>query len=71
MRDRSRILKALETMPDEAFGWLVLAMRPHAMTGETPALAQVWPDGDGGFTHDSRNAIQETREAVAEYLGRG
>lgn len=70
MKDRTRILKALETMPDEAFGWLVLALRPHAMTGVSAALAQVWPDGVGGFGHDSRRSIEETRAAVVEYLER-
>jgi len=63
---RGQILEALATMPDEAFGWFVLAAQPSAMT--QGANTQIWPDGIGGFTAESRAAITALRDAVEEYL---
>jgi hypothetical protein len=63
---RTRLVRAIETMPDEAFAWLVLACAPHAMMHG--AGAQIWPDGIGGFTAASRAAIEEARAAAAAWL---
>jgi hypothetical protein len=65
-KDRTRIIAALTTMPDEAFGWFVLAAQTSAMIkgGNT----QIWPDGIGGFTDESRKSITEIRAAAEEYL---
>ena len=64
--DRSQLLRALETMPDEAFGWFVRATAPKAML--KGANNQIWPDGIGGFTKESQQAIQNVRAAADEYL---
>ncbi len=63
---RTRLLKALRTMPEEAFDWFVLATRPAAML--KGAHAQIWPDGIGGFTQASQAAITEVRAAAEAYL---
>jgi hypothetical protein len=55
-------------MPDEAFGWFVMACPQSAMT--KGGNAQIWPDGIGGFSHDSKVAIEEVRAAADEYLNR-
>lgn len=65
-KNRARLLKALATMPDEAFSWVVLACGQSAMTHG--ALAQVWPDGVGGFTAASRASIEEARAAAVAWL---
>ncbi len=64
--NRTRILAALSTMPDEAFGYLLLACAPSAMLHG--AHAQIWPDGIGGFTQESRASIEETRAASKELI---
>jgi hypothetical protein len=64
--NRLKLLLILSTMPEEAFSWLVLAMRKSAMT--QGANNQVWPDGVGGFSHESRESINAAREAVEEYI---
>lgn len=66
MRDRTRLLAALATMPDEAFDWLALACLPSAMLHG--AHAQIWPDGVGGFVAASRAAIDEARAAAGAYV---
>jgi hypothetical protein len=63
---RLKLLLILAVMPEEAFSWLILAMRKSAMT--QGANMQIWPDGIGGFTHESRESINEIREAVEEYI---
>jgi hypothetical protein len=63
---RGQMIEALATMPEEAFGWFVLAARSSAMT--QGATAQIWPDGIGGFMPESRAAIEALRDAVAAYL---
>jgi len=63
---RGPMIEALATMPEEAFGWFVLAARSSAMT--QGATAQIWPDGIGGFMPESRAAIEALRDAVAVYL---
>jgi hypothetical protein len=66
MIDRTRIMKALDTMPDEAFGWFVMACQPHSMV--LGANSQIWPDGMGGFMQASRDSVAELRDAAQEYL---
>jgi hypothetical protein len=66
MPSRTRILKALEVMPDEAFGWFVLATTPSAML--KGANNQIWPDGVGGFMQASKDSINEIRAAAEEYV---
>jgi hypothetical protein len=66
--DRTALLDALRTMPDEAFSWLVLALQPAAMIHG--ATAQIWPDGIGGFTAASRESIMAARTAAVAYLDR-
>lgn len=56
---KGNLLLALAQMPDEAFGWFTLAAMQGAMTGG--ALTQIWPDGDGGFSVESREAIEAVR----------
>lgn len=65
MPDRTRLLKALETMPDEAFGWFVMAT---CSVNFGRVNARIWPDGIGGFTPKSRASIIEIRAAADEYL---
>jgi len=65
--NRGDLIAALATMPDEAFGWFVLACRPAAMM--TGALSQIWPDGMGGFSSASRASVEAVRQAAAAYLG--
>jgi hypothetical protein len=62
---REALLAALRDMPDEAFGWFVLACPPKAMMHG--ATAQIWPDGIGGFTPASRKSIEAVRKAAQEY----
>lgn len=45
---------AIASMPDEALGWLVVAL------GRQP----VWPDGLGGFRPDSAASIRAAMAAV-------
>jgi hypothetical protein len=66
MVDRTRILKALEDMPDEAFVWFVLAAAPAALV--RGANIQIWPDGTEGFSTQARGAIARLREAGDEYI---
>lgn len=66
MKDRTRLLTALKAMPDEAFQWFVLATAPSAMMHG--ANNQIWPDGIGGFSHESQKAITEVRNAADYYL---
>jgi len=63
---KKAILAALERMPAEAFGYLALSMRASAMT--QGGLTQVWPDGIGGFTGASREAIAAARSAADAYV---
>jgi hypothetical protein len=64
--NRMRLLLALALMPDEAFSWFVLAAVPSAMLHG--ATAQIWPDGIGGFSDESKQAITEVRDAANAYL---
>jgi len=63
---RAHLMEAIKVMPDEAFGWLALACQPSAMLHG--ANVQIWPDGTGGFTRASRDAITAARAAAAEYI---
>lgn len=66
LKKRKEIIKILETMPDEAFSWFVLATAPSAMM--KGANNQIWPDGIGGFTQESRDSINAIRKAADDYL---
>lgn len=59
---RLKLLLILATMPDEAFGWLVLNI------AKVQGRPNVWPDGLGGFKPDSRAAIAAAREAATAIL---
>lgn len=59
---RLKLLLVLASMPDEAFTWLVIAI------AKLPNRPNVWPDGIGGFTHESRDAISAARAAAGELL---
>ena len=63
---RGDLIAALATMPDEAFGWFVLACPQSAMT--KGGLAQIWPDGMGGFSSASRASVEAVRNAADAYL---
>ncbi len=67
--DRTRILKALAEMPNEAFSWFVLAAAPSAM--RHGANSQIWPDGIGGFSQESQKAIADVRAAADDYMNGG
>lgn len=62
---RVALIAALATMPDEAFGWFVLACAPSALPS---ARAQIWPDGLGGFQEASRKSVEAVRAAASAYL---
>ena len=66
MTDRTALLAVLAEMPDEAFGYFVLAIAAHAMLHG--ASAQIWPDGIGGFTGASRASITAVRAAALAWL---
>lgn len=63
---RGALIEALATMPDEAFGWFVLACPVSAMT--KGGRAQIWPDGMGGFSQESRASVDVVRQAADAYL---
>lgn len=56
---RRALFAVLNDMPSEAFSWLLLSI-----SGQH---GQVWPDGIGGFSHESQQSIEKTK-AVAEHL---
>lgn len=55
---RATLIKTLETMPDEAFGWLVMMWA----TGDLP-----WGSGLGGFKPESRASIENLRTVAKLY----
>ena len=63
---RGDLLAALATMPDEAFGWFVLACQPIRVG--TGATSQIWPGGMGGFSSESRASVAAVRKAADLYL---
>lgn len=63
---RVALLTALATMPDEAFGWFVLACPVSAMM--KGGHAQIWPDGMGGFSQESQTSVEAVRAAADAYL---
>ena len=63
---RGDLIAALATMPDEAFGWFVLACAMSAMT--KGGNAQIWPDGMGGFSSESRASVDVVRAAADTYM---
>lgn len=68
MPAREDLIAALTTMPDEAFGWIVLACLPP-----TPRIghARIWPDALGGFSASSQAAIDRVRRAASACLDEG
>ena len=64
--NRKDLIAALVTMPDEAFAWFVLACPPSAML--KGGNAQIWPDGTGGFSKESRISIDIIRKAADAYF---
>lgn len=66
---RTQLLHALETMPDEAFGWLVggCLPPPHGAAGGFGPMPRIWPDGLGGFLETSREAIVAVQTAAQAY----
>ena len=64
MPDRSKFIATLQSMPDEAFSWLILACQPPGFQG----VPHVWPDGTGGFMPASRESIAAAQAAAAAYL---
>jgi len=63
---RRPLLIELINMPEEAFAYLVLACQQSAML--KGANTQIWPDGVGGFTRESRKSIEAVRAAADVYL---
>lgn len=64
--NRGALITALATMPDEAFSWFVLACPVSAMM--KGGNAQIWPDGMGGFSPESRASVEAVRAAADDYL---
>lgn len=58
MNDRTKLLKILEEMPEEAFGWFV---------GWASGVMINYPDGLGGFMDDSRKSIESLRKEASDY----
>lgn len=56
--NRIKLLKVLEEMPDEAFGWFV---------GWASGIMMQYPDGLGGFSENSRKSIELLRKEASEY----
>lgn len=56
---RAALLKVLETMPEESFGWFV---------AWASGLMMQYPDGLGGFREESRQSIQNLRAAAKAYM---
>lgn len=63
---RAVMIATLTDMPDEAFSWFVLCCVPSAMLNG--ARAQIWPDGMGGFSKESRLSVAAIQAAAGEYL---
>jgi len=55
---RAPLLAVLATMPEEAFGYLVLSIA--GMRGP------IWPDGLGGFKPESRASIEAATAAAKQ-----
>lgn len=62
---RRDLIAALAIMPEEAFSWFVLACPTSAMLHG--GHAQIWPDGAGGFSSESRASIDAVRKAADAY----
>lgn len=63
---RGDLIAALAAMPEESFSWFALACQASAMT--KGGNAQIWPDGIGGFSAESRASIETVRKAVDAWL---
>lgn len=58
---RAALQLAISEMPDEAFSWLALAAMPRLYG------PQIWPDGLGGFSDESRRCIVAAAMAASAY----
>lgn len=56
---RAQMAQALAAMPEESFNWFVLWASGRPVS---------FPDGTGGFTSESRAAIEQLRGAARAYL---
>ena len=56
--NRKPLLDAIATMPDEAFGWIVVAV-----------ATRIFPDGLGGFMPESRTSIEAARSTARKWAG--
>jgi hypothetical protein len=57
---RLKLLLILATMPDEAFGWIVVAIQ-----------TRIWPEGLGGFKPESRDSIEAAKAETTAILEAG
>lgn len=57
-QSRTLLLALLAEMPDEAFGWVLIAL-----------ANRIWPDGLGGFMPDSRTSIEAARVEARRLAG--
>jgi len=63
--DRTKLLKVLQEMPDEAFSWFVSwAM----VTSKEYPMPFKYPGGLGGFQPESRAAIEKLHAAALSYV---
>lgn len=61
---RLKLLLLLARLDEESFTWIVLALRPSAMT--RGGNCQIWPDGLGGFR--DRDTLEAIRAAADELV---
>jgi hypothetical protein len=52
---RLKLFLILATMPEEAFGWLLMSMM------SLPGRAPIWPDEMGGFSEESQASVKAAR----------
>lgn len=57
-QSRTRLFTLLAEMPDEAFGWVLIAL-----------ATRIWPDGLGGFMPDSRTSIEAVKSEAGRLAG--
>lgn len=68
---RAKLLQVLTDMPDEAFGWFVMwasVGSPHGSMAQQQQARQIFPDGIGGFTDESRKSIDALRKAAKKFM---
>lgn len=65
-QNKADLVNAIANLPEEAFGWLVLTLCDLPLQ---TARGQVWPDGLGGFSNESRTGIEAVRTAARVFAG--